>query len=89
MQLITHRNQLDALPPSPLKNYIATRYQDLVETEDDLPPIFVIVQEDDDITGRDYAFVDSFDRSFSGIVADRLPCVFVEYFQMLESEVDP
>ena len=57
MLLITHRKQLDALPPSPLKNYITTRYQDLVETEDDIPPIFVIVEEDDDITGPDFAFV--------------------------------
>jgi hypothetical protein len=59
VKLINHRNQLDALPPTALKNCIATRYQDLVETEDDLPPIFVIVEEDDDITGPDYAFVSS------------------------------
>ena len=57
MQLITHRSHLDALPSSPLKNHITIRYQDLVETEDDLPLIFVIVEEDDDITGLDYALV--------------------------------
>jgi hypothetical protein len=57
MKLINHRNKIDALPSSPLKNYIATRYQDLVETEDDLPGIFIIVEVDDVITGPDYAFV--------------------------------
>ena len=57
MQLIAHRNQLDALPPSPLKNHIIARRQSLIETDDDIPPIFIIVEEDDDITGPDYAFV--------------------------------
>ena len=57
MKLFTHQSQLDALPQSPLKNHLIARYDDLVETEDDLPPLFVIVEEDDDITGPDYAFV--------------------------------
>jgi hypothetical protein len=65
MQLISHRNQIDALPSSPLKNHIAARYRDLVETEDDLPPIFIIVEEDDDITGPNYAFV-----SDNGLLGD-------------------
>ena len=57
MQLITHSSRLDALCASPLKDHITARFQDFVETEDDSPPIFVIVEEDDDITGPDYAFV--------------------------------
>ena len=56
---------MTALPPSPLRNHLTDKYNDLVETEDDLPPIFVIVEEDDDITGPDYAFV-----SDNGLLGD-------------------
>jgi hypothetical protein len=57
MQLFTHRSHLDALPESPLKKHIIARYDDLVETEDDIPPIFIIVEDSDAITGPDYAFI--------------------------------
>jgi hypothetical protein len=65
MQFITHQYHLDALPESPLKNHLIARYDDLVETLDDLSPIFVIVEEDDDIIGPDYAFV-----SGNGLLGD-------------------
>jgi hypothetical protein len=65
MRLITHESHLDALPQSPLKNHLIARYDDLVETEDDLTPIFIIVEVDDDITGPDYAFV-----SDNGLLGD-------------------
>ncbi len=64
MQLISQSN-IDKLPESPLKNHLAARYDDLVETEDDLPGIFIIVEVDDDITGPDYAFV-----SDNGLLGD-------------------
>jgi hypothetical protein len=65
MQLIDRSSYLEILPETAFKNYLIDRYNDLVETEDDLPPIFVIVEEDDDITGPDYAFV-----SDNGLLGD-------------------
>ena len=59
MQIISHQSQLNALPSSQLRNHIITKFDDLVETENDIPPIFIIVEEDDDLTGPDYAFVSS------------------------------
>lgn len=57
MKIITNRDQLKALTPSPLSNHLLSKFDDLVETEDDAPPIFIIVEPHDDITGPDYAFV--------------------------------
>ncbi len=57
MLLITHQSHIDQLPPSPLRSHIAARYQSLVETEEDNPVIFIIVEEEDNITDSDYAFV--------------------------------
>ena len=57
MQLFTSLSQIDALPASSLKDHIIARHHQLVETEDDIPPIFIIVEEDDDITGPYYAFI--------------------------------
>jgi hypothetical protein len=57
MQIITNRNQLNDKPPSPLRDHLLNRYNGLVETEDDLPPIFIIAEHHDDITGPDYAFI--------------------------------
>ena len=56
MQLITHHTQLDALPESLLKAHITARYDQLSE-DTDVPPNLVLVEESDDITGPDYAFV--------------------------------
>jgi hypothetical protein len=56
MQLITHRSHLDELPESPLKTHITTRFDQLSE-DTDVPPNIVLVEEGDDITGPDYAFV--------------------------------
>jgi hypothetical protein len=57
MKLLNHRNHIDQLPPSPLKNHIIARRQSLIETDDDIPPIIIIVEEGDDITGPDFAFI--------------------------------
>jgi hypothetical protein len=57
MKIITHLNQLNALPRTPLRDHLVTKFDDLVETEDDIPPIFIIVKPSDDLTGPDYAFV--------------------------------
>jgi hypothetical protein len=56
MQLITHRNQFNVLPLSPLKTHIQSRFDQLSE-DTDLPPSIILVDDDDDITGPDYAFV--------------------------------
>jgi hypothetical protein len=56
MQLITHRSHLGALPASDLKPHIQSRFDQLSE-DTDVPPNLVLVEEDDDITGPDYAFV--------------------------------
>jgi hypothetical protein len=65
MQLIDHSSYLEIPPETAFKNYLIDRYNDLVETEDDLPVIFIIIEEDDDITGPDYAFV-----SDNGLLGD-------------------
>ena len=57
MQLITHRSHLDALPESPLRNHIAARFNQFTEDPDDIPPVFLLVELDDDITGPNYAFI--------------------------------
>ena len=56
MQLITHRSHLDALPTSELKSKIQRLFT-LLSEDTDVPPNIVLVEEDDDIVGPDYAFV--------------------------------
>jgi hypothetical protein len=56
MQLITHRSHLDALPASPIKTHIRTRFDQLAE-DTDVPPNIILVENGDDITGLDYAFI--------------------------------
>jgi hypothetical protein len=56
MQLITHQNHIDALPGSNLKTHITARFNQLSE-DTDVPPNLVLAEQDDDITGSDYAFV--------------------------------
>ena len=56
MQLITHQHHLDALPESPIKAHITARFAQLTD-DTDVPPNIVLVEEHDDITGPDYAFV--------------------------------
>ena len=57
MKLLTHINQIDQqLPESPLKSHIQSRFDQLSE-DTDVPPNIIIVEDTDDITGPDYAFV--------------------------------
>jgi hypothetical protein len=56
MKLITHQSHLDALPPSPISNHTATRFQGLSK-DTDVPPNIILVENGDDITGLDYAFI--------------------------------
>jgi hypothetical protein len=56
MRLITHRTHLDALPASDLKTHIKKRFDQLSQ-DTDVPPNIVLVEENDDVTGPDYAFV--------------------------------
>ena len=56
MKLLTHRNHIDALPESELKTHIQNRFEQLSE-DTDIPPNITLVEEGDDITGPDYAFV--------------------------------
>jgi hypothetical protein len=58
MQLITS-NLLGELTLIPINNHIIARHQSLVETPDDIQPVFILVEEGDDITGPDYAIVSS------------------------------
>jgi hypothetical protein len=56
MQLITHQTHVDKLLESNLKAHIQVRYDQLSE-DTDLPLNIVLVEDGDDITGPDYAFV--------------------------------
>ena len=56
MQLITHQSHLEELPDSPLKTHIQARFDQLSE-DTDVPPNLILVEEDDNITGPDYAFI--------------------------------
>jgi hypothetical protein len=55
MRLITHRSHLDALSASDLKAHLQARHRALYE--DDVGPVFVIVEKTDRIDGPDYAFI--------------------------------
>ena len=56
MQLITRQHHIDQLPNSPLKSHIQFRYDQLSE-DTDVPPNIVLVEDGDNITGRNYSFV--------------------------------
>ena len=56
MQLITHRSHLDDLSESPLKTHITARFDQLSQ-DTDVPPNIILVENGDEITGPDYAFV--------------------------------
>ena len=53
---ISHHSHIDALPDSPFKTFITKRYQQQSE-ETDIPPIILLVEPADDITGPDFAFI--------------------------------
>ncbi len=57
MQLISHQNHINALPNSPLKTHIQNRFNQIIEESEDIPPIFLLVEPDDDITGPDFSIV--------------------------------
>jgi hypothetical protein len=58
MQLITHRSHLDALPESSLKAHIKKRFDEITdESNDEVLPTAVLVNEGDNIAGPDYFFV--------------------------------
>ena len=56
MQLITHQSHLDALPESPLREYITARFKQRAE-DTDVPPNIVVIEEGDNIAGPDFAFI--------------------------------
>ena len=56
MKLLSHQTHIDQLPESPLKAHIVARFDQLSE-DTDVPPNIVLVEDDDAITGPDYAFV--------------------------------
>ena len=68
MKIISHPQDFDKILPPLLKDHIAARYQSLIETEEDNPVIFIIVEEEDNLTGSgsDYAFV-SEDNGLLGV----------------------
>jgi hypothetical protein len=55
MQLFTSLSQMDALPASDLKSHLQARHRALYE--DDMGPVFVIVEKTDRVDGPDYAFI--------------------------------
>ena len=52
MKIISNFDQLITSPSTPLSNHLLNRYNDLGETEDDIPPIFIIVDDRDDGIAR-------------------------------------
>ena len=50
MRLINHQNDIDALPPSPIKTHIQASFNQLSE-DTDVPPNLILVETNDDITG--------------------------------------
>jgi hypothetical protein len=65
MKLLNRPYHIDQLPPSPLRNHLTDKYNDLVETVDDPPPIFIIIEPKDNLAGPDFAFV-----SDNGLLGD-------------------
>jgi hypothetical protein len=56
MNSIFHSSKINSLPASPLKTHITTRYDQLSQ-DTDVPPNIILVENNDSITGPDYAFV--------------------------------
>lgn len=56
MQLISHPNHIHRLPASPIRTHIQNRFRQL-SADTDIPPIIVLVQPLDVVTGPDYAFI--------------------------------
>jgi hypothetical protein len=55
MQKYTSMSQMDALPASDLKTHLQDRHRALYE--DDMGPVFVIVQSTDRVDGPDFSFI--------------------------------
>ena len=56
MHRISHKNHITALPDSPLKTFITKRFQQQSE-ETDIPPVILLVEPTDIITGPDFAII--------------------------------
>ena len=56
MQSITHQKNIDRLKTCPLKSHIQARFNQLSE-DTDVPPNLILVEQIDDVTGPDYAFI--------------------------------
>jgi len=56
--LISHRAQLDALKPSPIRTHITARFNQLSE-ETDIPPIIILIESLSDIKNSNLEFLGS------------------------------
>ena len=56
MQIFQSQVLIGRLPRSELKTHIQARFDQLSE-DTDIPPNLILVENGDDITGPDYAFV--------------------------------
>ncbi len=57
MQLFTSLPQINSLPASDLKEHLEHRYRTLYE--DDLGPVFIVVDSVKEITGNNFSFIGS------------------------------
>jgi hypothetical protein len=56
MHRISHRNHINNSIQDELTEFIIRRFEQIAE-ETDVPPIIILVKQDDDITSPDYAFI--------------------------------
>ena len=59
MQLITHQTHVDKLPESPIKQYIQQRWFQYAENSEEIPPIFILLESQADLTSIDLKFLGS------------------------------
>lgn len=67
MHLITHQSHIDKLPESPIKQYIQRRYVQYTENPEEIPPVFILLESQADLTSIDLKFLGS-----AGICSDLL-----------------
>lgn len=67
MQLITHQTHIDKLPKSPIRQYIKRRFLQYTENPEEVPPLFILIENPLDLSSQDLKFLGS-----AGICSDML-----------------
>ncbi len=65
MQIITRQSHIDKLPESPIKRYIQRRYVQYTENPEEIPPVFILLENQRDLSSQELKILGS-----AGICSD-------------------